>query len=149
MARALARRWKLFVLPAILVPVTLGLRVVGVSDLAVFAAAGVAVIPLAHLMGIATEELGKRAGPGIGGLLNATFGNATELIIALVALGRAASLAAAGNTTGADGLVEVVKASITGSIIGNILLVLGLSMLVGGLRYQTQSFSLRPAELQA
>src|SRR3972149_1498443 len=89
MARALARRWKLFVLPAILVPVTLGLRVAGVSDLAVFAAAGVAVIPLAHLMGIATEELGKRAGPGIGGLLNATLGNATELIIALVALGLA------------------------------------------------------------
>ena len=151
MARALARRWKLFVLPAILVPVTLGLRVAGVSDLAVFAAAGVAVIPLAHLMGIATEELGKRAGPGIGGLLNATFGNATELIIALVALSRAATLAATGDPAdarSADGLVEVVKASITGSIIGNILLVLGLSMLVGGVRHKTQKFSVRAAELQ-
>jgi len=79
----------------------------------VFAAAGVGIIPLAWFMGLATEELGKHAGPGIGGLLNATFGNATELIIALFAL--------------AGGLHEVVKASITGSIIGNILLVLGLS----------------------
>jgi Ca2+:H+ antiporter len=148
MARGLARPWRLFVLPAILVPVTVALRIAGVSDLAVFATAGVTVIPLAHLMGIATEELGKRAGPGIGGLLNATLGNATELIIALVALGRAASLAAAGNATGADGLVELVKASITGSIIGNILLVLGISALVGGLRYKTQKFSVRAAELQ-
>jgi len=151
MARGLGRRWRLFVLPAILVPLTLALRLAGVADLAVFAAAGVAVIPLAHLMGIATEELGKRAGPGIGGLLNATLGNATELIIAIVALSRAATLAATGDPAdarSADGLVELVKASITGSIIGNILLVLGLSMLVGGLRYKTQKFSVRAAELQ-
>jgi Ca2+:H+ antiporter len=142
---------RLAILPAILVPLALGARLLGAPDLAVFAAAGVAVLPLAHLMGIATEELGKRAGPGIGGLLNATLGNATELIIALLALVRAASLAATGvpeDGDRADALVEVVKASITGSIIGNVLLVLGLSMLVGGIRHKTQKFSIRAAELQ-
>ncbi len=143
-----AARWKFLLLPAILVPIPLVLRFAAAPDLAVFAAAGVAVIPLANLMGHATEELGKRAGPGIGGLLNATLGNATELIIALIALARAASLAAAGNGAAADRLVEVVKASITGSIIGNLLLILGLSMLVGGLRHKVQRFSARAAELQ-
>ena len=100
----------------------------------VFAATGVGIIPLAWFMGLATEELGKHTGPGIGGLLNATFGNATELIIALFAL--------------AGGLHEVVKASITGSIIGNILLVLGLSMLAGGLRHKTQVFSREASGVQ-
>ena len=76
-------------------------------------------------MGLATEELAARSGPGIGGLLNVTFGNAPELIIALFALNA--------------GLQEVVKASIVGSIIGNILLVLGASMLVGGLKHQRQT----------
>src|SRR3972149_2770734 len=142
-----AGKWK-FLLPIALVPIPILLRLFGAPDLAVFAAAGVAVIPLAHLMGVATEELGKRAGPGSGGFPNAPLGNATELIIALVALGRAASLAGAGNQLAADGLIEVVKASITGSIIGNILLVLGLSMLIGGFRYKMQSFSVRAAELQ-
>lgn len=94
---------------------------------AVFAAAGLGIVPLAWFMGLATEELGKHAGPGVGGLLNATFGNATELIIALFAL--------------ANGLPDVVKASLSGSIIGNLLLVLGLSMVAGGLRYKSQSFS--------
>jgi len=141
-------KWKFLLLPALLVPIPILLKLLGGPDLAVYAAAGVAVIPLAHLMGVATEELGKRAGPGIGGFLNATMGNATELIIALVALARAASLSASGNPQAADGLVEVVKASITGSIIGNILLVLGISMLVGGLRFKTQTFSVRAAELQ-
>jgi len=93
----------------------------------VFAAAGLAIVPLAWFMGIATEEIGKHAGPGVGGLLNATFGNATELIIALFAL--------------AEGLQDIVKASLTGSIIGNLLLVLGLSMVAGGLRHKSQSFS--------
>ncbi len=143
-----ARKWKVFLLPAVLVPVPFVLKVVGAPDLAVFAAAGIAVLPLAHLMGITTEELGKRAGPGIGGLLNATLGNATELIIALIALWRAAEAAAAGQVAAADNLVEVVKASITGSIIGNLLLVLGLSVLVGGLRHKTQKFSVKAAELQ-
>lgn len=138
----------MFLLPAVLVPVPFVLKVVGAPDLAVFASAGIAVLPLAHLMGIATEELGKRAGPGIGGLLNATLGNATELIIALIALWRAAEAAAAGQVAAADSLVEVVKASITGSIIGNLLLVLGLSVFVGGLRHKTQKFSVKAAELQ-
>jgi len=100
----------------------------------VFAIAGTGIIPLAWFMGLATEELGKHAGPGIGGLLNATFGNATELIIALFAL--------------FSGLHEVVKASLTGSIIGNILLVLGLSMLAGGARHKTQTFSREGAGIQ-
>src|SRR3990172_12286160 len=123
-----AGKWKFLLFPAALVPIPILLRLFGAPDLAVFAAAGVAVVPLANLMGLATEELSKRAGPGIGGLLNATMGNATELIIALVALGRAASFAAGRYQTDANGLLEAVKASITGSIIGNILLVLGLSM---------------------
>ena len=114
---AKGKNWKFLFLPVVLVPIPILLKASGGPDLVVFAAAGVAVIPLAHLMGVATEELGKRTGPGIGGFLNATLGNATELIIALVALARAASLAAGGNTQDADGLVEVVKASITGSII--------------------------------
>jgi Ca2+:H+ antiporter len=93
------------------------------------------IIPLAALMGKATENLSEHVGPGIGGLLNATFGNACELIIAFAAL-RA-------------GLVDVVKASITGSIIGNILLVLGGSMLAGGMRYQTQKFNRTAATTSA
>jgi Ca2+:H+ antiporter len=92
-----------------------------------FLAAAVAIIPLAGLMGQATEQLAHRLGPGIGGLLNATFGNAAELILALFAL-RA-------------GLDDVVKASLTGSIIGNLLLVLGASLLAGGLKYPTQRFN--------
>lgn len=108
------------------IPVSVVLDVVG-PPVAVFASAGLAIVPLAWFMGLATEEVGKHAGPGIGGLLNATFGNATELIIALFAL--------------AEGLQTVVKASLTGSILGNLLLVLGLSMVAGGLRHKSQSFS--------
>jgi len=92
----------------------------------VFVASALAIIPLAGLMGEATEQLASRLGAGVGGLLNATFGNAAELIIALVALQR--------------GLYDVVKASLTGSIIGNILLVLGVSMLAGGFRREKQTF---------
>ena len=84
----------------------------------VFVTSALGVIPTAALMGRATEELAARSGPGIGGLLNVTFGNAPELIIALFALRK--------------GLQEVVKASIIGSILGNILLVLGAAMFVGG-----------------
>ena len=85
-------------------------------------------------MGRATEELAARSGPGIGGLLNVTFGNAPELIIALFALGQ--------------GLHEVVKASIIGSIIGNILLVLGAAMLAGGIGREKQTFSRTGASVQ-
>ncbi|QKD80786.1 calcium/proton exchanger [Thermoleptolyngbya sichuanensis A183] len=96
------------------------------GELVQFALACLAILPLAAWMGTATEELAVVVGPSLGGLLNATFGNAAELIIAIAAL--------------RSGLVEVVKASLTGSIIGNLLLVMGLSMLLGGLRYKEQSF---------
>ncbi|TAJ85725.1 MAG: calcium/proton exchanger [Reyranella sp.] len=97
------------------------------APLLVFVLACVAIVPLAGLLGVATEKLAARLGEGIGGLLNATLGNAAELIIALVAL-RA-------------GMLDVVKASLTGSIIGNLLLVLGVAFLAGGLRYKIQSFA--------
>ena len=96
------------------------------SRVAVFVLAGLAIIPLAGILGGATERLAARFGAGVGGLLNATFGNAAELIISIAAL-RA-------------GLFDVVKASLTGSIIGNVLLVLGLAILVGGARRERQSF---------
>src|SRR6478735_3999907 len=92
----------------------------------VFLTAAVSLVPLAGLIGLGTEQLARRAGPAWGGFLNATFGNAAELIIALVAL--------------RSGHIELVKASITGSIIGNLLLVLGLSFFVGGLGRRTQKF---------
>jgi Ca2+:H+ antiporter len=117
------------------VPLTLGLRFGGGGPILVFLAACLAIIPLAGLMGEATERLAERLGPGIGGLLNATFGNAAELIIALFALFK--------------GLDEVVKASITGSIIGNILLVLGASLLAGGLRHPCQTFNRTAAGVSA
>ncbi len=113
------------------VPISLILRFAGGPPAALFAVAGIAIIPLAYLMGVATEELGKDMGAGIGGLLNATFGNATEIIIALFALNA--------------GLITVVKASLTGSIVGNILLVLGLSLLLGGARHKRQTFERRAA----
>ena len=93
----------------------------------VFISAAISLIPLAGIIGLGTEELANRSGPGVGGFLNATFGNAAELIIAVVALG--------------DGHVELVKASITGSIVGNLLLVLGLSFFVGGLGRTSQTFN--------
>jgi Ca2+:H+ antiporter len=103
------------------------------SPTALFVVACLGIIPLAGLMGHATEEIAERVGEGVGGLLNATFGNAAELIIAIVAL-RA-------------GLFDLVKASITGSIIGNVLLVFGLSALVGGVKYETQRFNRTAASL--
>ena len=115
----------------VLIPIAVVLRMAGAEPAAVFLVSSAAIIPLAGLMGRATEDLARQAGPGIGGLLNVTFGNATELIIALVAL--------------QAGLVDVVKASLTGSVIGNLLLVLGLSMLAGGLRRKEQKFSVRAA----
>ena len=92
----------------------------------VFITASASLIPLAGLIGLGTEQLARRAGPAWGGFLNATFGNAAELIIALVAL--------------RNGHIELVKASITGSIIGNLLLVLGLAFFVGGLGRRSQKF---------
>jgi Ca2+:H+ antiporter len=103
------------------------------SAIAIFVVSCLGIIPLAGLMGHATEELAERMGEGVGGLLNATFGNAAELIIAIVAL-RA-------------GFYDLVKASITGSIIGNILLVFGLATLVGGARFPIQRFNPTAASL--
>jgi Ca2+:H+ antiporter len=101
----------------------------------VFITAALAIIPLAGLLGTATEHLARQTSQGIGGLLNATFGNAAELIIALIAL--------------AGGLRDVVKASLTGAIIGNLLLVLGASLLAGGVRYREQRFNPTAARVRA
>lgn len=117
-----------------LIPVAVALDLAGAPATVVFAASALGIVPTAALMGRATEELAARSGPGIGGLLNVTFGNAPELIIALFALGK--------------GLQEVVKASIVGSILGNILLVLGAAMLVGGIGRDKQRFSRTSASIQ-
>ena len=111
----------------VFLPIALALRFMGGGEVPIFVTSLLAILPLAALIGHATDEAAKYVGPGIGGFLNATFGNATELIIVLLALNR--------------GLVEVVKASISGSILGNILLVLGLAMLVGGWGRLKQEFN--------
>ena len=120
---------------AVFIPAALALDIAGASPVLIFFAAALGVIPCAALMGTATEELAAKTGPGIGGLLNVTFGNAPELIIAFFAL--------------KEGLHEVVKASIVGSVIGNVLLVLGAAMLVGGLRRDKQSFNRTAANAQS
>jgi Ca2+:H+ antiporter len=123
-------------LPLLAIPVSLYLGYAGhFPPLAVFIAACVAVLPLAGYMGEATEHLAARTGPTLGGFLNATFGNAAELIIAIVAL-RA-------------GMVELVKASITGSILGNLLLILGLSLVAGGLNKPLVRFNRTSAGMSA
>jgi Ca2+:H+ antiporter len=119
----------------IFIPISIAAHFLEWSSTAIFITSAVAIIPLAGWMGIATEEIAVVLGPNLGGLMNATFGNATELIIGIVALNA--------------GLLDVVKASITGSIIGNLLLVMGLSMLLGGLRYKEQKFQSIVARLNA
>src|ERR1041385_7259164 len=112
----------------IFVPVAIGLEFLAPqSHTLIFLAACLAIIPIAGWLGRATEELAHHTGEGIGGLLNATFGNAAELIIAIMALQK--------------GLYPVVKASLTGSVIGNVLLVLGAAVLAGGLRFDRQTFN--------
>ena len=115
-------RWLLLALP-----VSWSLALFHGPPLAVFLVSGLGVIPLAAAMGEATEALALRTGPAVGGLLNATFGNAAELILAIVAL-RA-------------GLLDLVKASLTGSILGNLLLILGLSLVAGGVKRPVLSFN--------
>jgi Ca2+:H+ antiporter len=117
------------------IPVSIAAHFLHWGALAVFITSAIAILPLAAWMGTATEEIAVVSGPTFGGLLNATFGNATELIIAIVALNA--------------GLIDVVKASLTGSIIGNLLLVMGLAMLLGGLRYKEQSFQPVVARMNA
>ena len=124
----------------IFVPIALAGRYLEWSPVLVFLAAALGVVPLAGWLGVATEELAVRTGPRLGGLLNATLGNAAELIITLMAI-RAGAL----NPQLREGLNELVKASITGSILGNVLLILGLSILLGGLKNGTQFFDRRHA----
>ena len=111
----------------IFVPVSIIGQLMGLSESLLFVCSALAIIPLAGLMGKSTDVISCFCGQKIGGLLNATFGNATELIIAFVAM--------------KEGLFDVVKASLAGSVIGNILLVLGMSMLCGGVKYKTQKFN--------
>ena len=120
----------------IFVPVTIALEFLSpASDTLIFISACLAIVPLAGRLGAATEQIALRTGDAIGGLLNATFGNAAELIIAVMALRK--------------GLYSVVKASLTGSIIGNILLVLGAAALAGGIRHKRQKFNRTGACAQA
>ena len=119
----------------VFVPIAVVLEVMSADEVAIFIVAGLAVLPLALLMGHATEELAARSGPQLGGFLNATFGNLAELIIAFFLI--------------LKGELEIVKASLTGAIIGNVLLILGLSFLVGGWKRQEQKFSLASAELHS
>jgi len=125
--------WPYLLVPFL--PLAVALDLAHAGDTVVFFTSAAGIIPTAALMGRATEELAARSGPGIGGLLNVTFGNAPELIIALFALNR--------------GLHEVVKASLIGSILGNILLVLGAAMLVGGLGRDRQTFNRTAAAAQS
>ncbi len=117
------------------IPLAVIFELIHADPVIVFFTSALGVIPTAALMGRATEELAERSGPGIGGLLNVTFGNAPELIIALFALNA--------------GLHEVVKASIVGSIMGNALLVLGASAFIGGLRRERQFFDATAATAQS
>lgn len=111
----------------VFLPVTIIGHFMGFSEPLLFVCSSLAIIPLAGVMGKSTDVIACFCGQKIGGLLNATFGNATELIIAFVAM--------------KEGMFDVVKASLAGSVIGNILLVLGASMLAGGMKYKTQSFN--------
>jgi Ca2+:H+ antiporter len=123
-----------FLLPLLLfVPAAIGAELLHASPIVVFALAALGIVPLSGYLGKATEEIAAYTGPTLGGLLNATLGNMAELIIALLAL-RA-------------GLLDLVKASITGSILGNLLLVLGLAQLMGGLRHKVQKFNINLAGL--
>ena len=142
-ASASKTSWRRFLLsgqgwPYLLVPfiaIAIVLDQIGADPIIVFFSSALGVVPTAALMGRATEELAHRAGPGIGGLLNVTFGNAPELIIALFAL--------------ESGLQEVVKASIIGSILGNLLLVMGAAFLVGGWGRERNKFVAEAAGAQA
>jgi Ca2+:H+ antiporter len=125
--------WPYVLVPFI--PIAVVLEVSHANASVIFVCSALGVIPTAALMGQATEQLAMRSGPGIGGFLNVTFGNAPEIIIALFALH--------------EGLQEVVKASLVGSILGNILLVMGAAMLVGGLKRERQKFDRTAANVQA
>jgi Ca2+:H+ antiporter len=122
--------WLLAFIPAAVI-----LEIAHADEIAVFVTASFAVLPLAVVMGTATEDLATRAGPQLGGFLNATFGNLAELIIAFFLI--------------REGQLEIVKASLTGAIIGNVLLILGASFVLGGWRRVEQTFSTASAELHS
>jgi Ca2+:H+ antiporter len=119
----------------VFLPISIYFHFAHAPEVWIFAASCLAIVPLAGIMGVATEELAKRLGSQWGGLLNATFGNATELIIGISAINA--------------GMIDLVRASIIGSILGNILLVLGGSILAGGLRHKMQYFTQDIAESQS
>jgi Ca2+:H+ antiporter len=125
----------IFLVLLLFIPISLAAHFLEWGATIVFITAGLGIIPLAAYMGMATEEIAVVVGPNLGGLLNATFGNATELILAFIAL--------------QAGLIGVVKATITGSIISNLLLVMGFSMFLGGLRYKEQKFQPTAARINA
>src|SRR6195952_5751873 len=118
---------RILLLLLLFVPAAIAAELVHASPVVIFGLAALAIIPLSGFLGRATEEIAAYTGPTLGGLLNATLGNLAELIIAVLAL--------------RVGLVDLVKASITGSILGNLLLVLGAAQLAGGLKYRTQKFN--------
>lgn len=124
-----------FLVLLVFIPVSIAAHFLEWGETVVFITAALGIVPLASYMGTATEEIAVVTGPSIGGLLNATFGNATELILAFIAL--------------KAGLVGVVKATITGSIVSNLLLVMGFSMLLGGLKFKEQKFQPTVARLNA
>lgn len=124
---------KVLLLLLLFVPAALAAEFLHSSPVLIFSLAALAIVPLSGFLGKATEEIAAYTGPTLGGLLNATLGNMAELIIAVLAL--------------RVGLVDLVKASITGSILGNLLLVLGLSQLVGGIRHKVQRFNINLAGL--
>jgi Ca2+:H+ antiporter len=119
----------------VLVPVSIVLELAGGADLAIFLTSAAAILPLAGLIGRSTEQLALHTGPRVGGLINATFGNVTELIIAVFLI--------------LDDKIEIVKASLTGSILGNLLLVLGVSFFVGGLRHKEQHYNAHAASVHS
>ena len=124
-----------FLILLVFIPVSIAAHFLEWGETIVFVTAALGIVPLASYMGTATEEIAVVTGPNIGGLLNATFGNATELILAFIAL--------------KAGLVGVVKATITGSIVSNLLLVMGFSMLLGGIKFKEQKFQPTVARLNA
>ena len=119
----------------VLVPIAIALELAGGPHLAIFLTSAGAILPLAGMIGRSTEQLALHVGPRLGGLINATFGNVTELIIAIFLI--------------LEEQIEVVKASLTGSILGNLLLVLGLSFFVGGLKHEEQDYNERSASVHA
>ena len=119
----------------VFVPLAFAAERFSLHPMLVFLITGLAIIPLAAMLAHSTEEIASVVGPSLGGLLNATFGNATEMIIAIVAL--------------RSGLVDIVKASITGTLVANLLLALGIAIVLGGLRYKEQTFQPAVARINA